>query len=437
MSLDQYAVPDSVGLPASDSAERAILGSLLLDSARLVDVVGKLEAADFSLDSHQRVYRGIVEVATTTGRVDSITLMQYLTDQKELLSVGGAAFVMSLTDGLPRFLDVENYVRIVKDKALCRRLLAFSEALTGQAYSQDIPSMEIAAWSVSELARIAEQGEAKTDVFSAADLVDDAEYRQVDNPEPTFSISTTLSALDQMTGRIRLGELWVIGASPSRGKTTLARQIVSGAIKQSIGCYVHSGEMTKESWLDITACLHRNLPTWKMRDKLLNLAEREQLRLGIRELSRMPLYISDAPTVTLEKLIWNATRLKRSKNICLVAVDYAQIIKAHGQNIREQVTNVAFRLRDFAKAENVGVLLLSQSPRPEGRNINARPNMHSLKESGALEEAAHVIVLPYRPVDEASKFTGMDELIVGKNRNGVLDSVHVTLNGQYLRFEER
>jgi replicative DNA helicase len=121
-----------------------------------------------------------------------------------------------------------------------------------------------------------------------------------------------------------------------------------------------------------------------------------------------------------------------------VAVDYAQIISAQGKDIREQVTRVAFRLRDFAKAEKVAVVLLSQSPRPEGRNINAKPNMHSLKESGSLEEAAHVIVLPYRPMDtETSKFTGADELIIGKNRNGVLDSINVTLNGHYLKFEER
>ena len=152
----------------------------------------------------------------------------------------------------------------------------------------------------------------------------------------------------------------------------------------------------------------------------------------------MPFYISDAGGIHLDRLIWNAAQAKRKYGIKLFAIDYAQIIKAPGREERQQVTAVAQRLRLFAKDENVATLLLSQSPRPEGRAINSKPTMFSLKESGALEEAAHTVLLPYRPLDvETGQFTGEDELIIGKQRWGSIGSIPVFLNGQYLRFEAR
>jgi replicative DNA helicase len=239
---------------------------------------------------------------------------------------------------------------------------------------------------------------------------------------------------------MRLGELWIIGASPSRGKTTLARQIVLSNLIRGVPCGVHSGEMSKESWYDVTAgCLLKDIPGHKLRSpQLLNLTERENLRSGLRELGRMQLHISDSASMGLDRLIWNAQLQVRQHGIKLLAVDYAQIIPAPGKDERAKVTAVAQRLRVFAKDNGVAVLLLSQSPRPEGRNLNRRPCMFDLKESGALEEAGHTIILPYRPIEEGTgQFTGEDELIIGKQRWGPIGSMNVYLNGKYLRFEER
>jgi replicative DNA helicase len=231
----------------------------------------------------------------------------------------------------------------------------------------------------------------------------------------------------------------VIGAAPSRGKTTLARQIVKHSICRGVPCYVHSGEMSRESWFDVTACLIADMPAWKIREpRLMNPTEREQLRGGIRKLAEMPFYLSDPGGIHLDRLIWNATRAKRKYGIQVFAIDYAQIINAPGKDDRQRVSAVAQRLRLFAKDENVATILLSQSPRPETRGINTRPTMFSLKESGALEEAAHTVILPYRPLDvESGAFTGEDELIVGKQRWGSIGSIPILLNGKYLRFEAR
>jgi replicative DNA helicase len=168
---------------------------------------------------------------------------------------------------------------------------------------------------------------------------------------------------------------------------------------------------------------------------------RSQLGISVDEytVGGLPLSITDSGGIDIDRLIWFATRKVKQAKIQLMAVDYAQIIRAPGRDERQVVTEVVQRLRNFAKGHNVATLLLSQSPRPDGRAINAKPNMFSLKESGALEEAAHTVILPYRPVDSENGgvFTGEDELIIAKQRAGSIGSIPVYLNGRYLRFEER
>lgn len=147
--------------------------------------------------------------------------------------------------------------------------------------------------------------------------------------------------------------------------------------------------------------------------------------------------MSDTGGIHIDRLIWNATQTILRHGCKLMAYDYAQIIKAAGEK-KEQVSTVANRLRQFHKDTKTAGILLSQSPRPDGKFINTRPTMFSLKESGSLEEAAHVVVLPYRPIDlETGKWTGEDELIIGKNRWGGLGNIPVHLDGQYLRFDAR
>lgn len=442
MSADSYAMttdaPDL--MPAAVDSERTILGAVLLDSDRLMELSAILASDDFSLDSHRRIFAAMIAVTERDGNVDIVTLADELGRRHDRDAVGGVAYLASLTEGLPRRPVIENYIKIVKDKAICRAMIAVSSGLSSRAYSQGQSGLEIASWGISALSAVADKGQTKSDVHEAATLAEDAEYRLLDNPSDSPTISTGIQSLDAFTGGgIRRGELWIIGASPSRGKTTLARQIVEHAVCRGIPSYVHSGEMTKESWFDVTACLVEKIQPWKLREpRLLNASEQERLRNGLRALAKMPLSISDEGGIHIDRLVWNATRKVKTAGIQVLAVDYAQIIKAPGRDDRQAVTEVAQRLRLFAKEHNVATILLSQSPRPEGRAINAKPNMFSLKESGALEEAAHTVILPYRPMDtDTGAFTGEDELIIAKQRAGTIGSIPVYLNGKFLRFEER
>jgi replicative DNA helicase len=424
--------------PAAQDSERVLLGCILLDDTRLAQILSGLSPEDFFLDSHRRILEAMRAQYKAAGSVDSVTLCQFLSDRKDLETVGGWSYVSDLTSDIPARMQIDAHVTAVKNSALLRRLATFFDRMKGEAIDGANDALATASRAISELSTIA--APSQSDCFSSERMAEDAEYRLLDNPTSDAVLATGLPCLDEFTsGGIRLGELWVVGASPGRGKTTLARQIVTHAIRRGVPAYAHSGEMSGESWFDVTACLLAGLPAWKIREpRLMGARDKEALRESIRSLGEMPLQISDSGGIHLDRLIFNATRQKQDRGIQLLAVDYAQIIRAPGKDAREQVTAVAQGLRIFAKENSVAVLLLSQSPRPEGRNLNRRPTMFDLKESGALEEAAHTVILPYRPVDpETGQFTGEDELVIGKQRWGAIGHVNVTLNGEHLRFDER
>jgi len=427
-------------VPADTGTEKTILGTIMLDDSRILEIEGMLKPDDFFLDAHRRIFRQMLTLAHDQRPIDTVTLATALREGGELSAIGGIAYIAALTSDLPRHPVIDEYIRMVRQYAVSRAVMATVAKVGSMAEANQLEGTATASWGIAELSRIIEAAEPNGEIEAADSLAEDAEFRLIDNPQEAPAILTGIEALDNYTtGGIRLGELWVVGASPSRGKTTLARQIVHHAIERNVPVYVHSGEMTKESWIDVTACLIQQMPVCLIRDpRLMNLTDKERMRAGLRKLGKMPLHISDAGGIHIDRLIFNATKAKRMWGVKLFVIDYAQIISASIRDPRERVTEIAQRCRLFAKDNNVATILLSQSPRPQGTGINTKPTLFSLKESGALEEAAHAVILPFRPMDlERDVFTGEDELIIGKQRWGPIGSVPVTLNGKYLRFDAR
>lgn len=425
--------------PAAIHAEMTILGAMLVEPSAITEATALLTTSDFSLDSHRKIYSAILHLVEDRDSVDIVTITNFLGKKKELESLGGLSYLASLSEGLPRKLNIESYVRIVRDRAMMRKMMEVCDMGLLEGADQSKEAMAVINDVTARLNTIVEEGATKYEVIGPVEMARDSEHRLIDNPIPEKVIPTGIAGLDEATGGgIRLGELWIIGASPSRGKTTLARQIVKHNVWHDTSCYVHSGEMSKESWFDVTACLLEGMPAWKIREPhLMSLVEKDRLRNGIRDLGKMPIFISDTGGIHIDEIIWNATQEIRLHNMELGVYDYAQIIRASGDD-KQKVSTVAHRLRQFHKETKTAGILLSQSPRPDGKNVNARPNMFSLKESGSLEEAAHVVLLPFRPLDlDTGKWSGEDEIIIGKNRWGSLGNIPVHLNGPYLRFDAR
>jgi replicative DNA helicase len=434
-NFPQVIDEDGNGRPTSIHAEMTILGACLVEPTAIPEAAALITPDDFSLDSHRKIYSAVLHLFNAQKSVDIITITDYLAKKKELASIGGLTYMASLSEGLPRKLSIESYVRIVRDKSMMRKMMEVCDAGLMEGNDGSREALDVVNQLTKWLNEIASQGAAKDTVTDSPTMAKDAEKRLITHPSDEEAIPTGIEALDAMTGGgMRRGEVWVIGASPLRGKTSLARQIGKHCVWRDIRTYVHSGEMSKESWFDVTACLLEGMQAWKIREpRLMSVYDKESLTNGIRELGKMPLYLSDTGGIHIDRLIWNMTQADCLVNI----IDYVQIINAAGDD-RTKVTTVAQRLRMWAKDNNKIIILLSQSPRPDGKNINSRPNMFNLKESGALEEVAHVVVLPYRPIDiETGKFTGEDELIIGKSRWGSIGSIPVFLNGPYLRFDAR
>jgi replicative DNA helicase len=220
------ATTEAEALPASLDAERTILGAVMLETDRILDIAAILKPDDFFLDSHRRICAAMIAVNEQGRSIDLITLSAELDRTHALEAVGGRAYLCGLTEGLPRRPVIENYIEIVKNKAMRRALIAVSSHLSARAYSMDQSSLESASWVISAVSDVVEKEQTKNEIREMAELCDELEYSLLDHPTETTALPTSIQSLDDFTGGgIRRGELWVIGASPARGCASLQKSM--------------------------------------------------------------------------------------------------------------------------------------------------------------------------------------------------------------------
>jgi replicative DNA helicase len=427
-------------LPASRESEVAILGAVLLENKSYWQAAAELAAEDFSLDSHRRIYAHMSELAEAGKPIDFVTLTERLGQRQELDSVGGTAYVMSLTDGLPRVKNIEQYVNIVKDKSRRRKFLQLCAAGTSAAYDPAEPTrhcLELVQDGLLDIEANFKTGQASPVKEFSEDVFAQLEAQRACTGE-LVGHSTGVRALDQRTTGIRRRELWVIGGRPGDGKTSLALQILSASAAQKVPVGMFSIEMDKTQVLHRLWSAQGQIKAGKLRNpKRVAVAEWARLRNTLTDVSAWPLFIDDSSAISIGELSARARLMIRRSNVSLIVVDYVQIVDAPGRDERHRVTAISRVLRMLAKEENVAVVALSQMTRPSDKNMNSRPTKFDLKESGSLEADAHTVLLIYRPVDEFNQYNGEDEIIVDKQRHGARGIEPVVYDEHYLRFRER
>lgn len=251
-----------------------------------------------------------------------------------------------------------------------------------------------------------------------------------------IGLATGIQALDDATGGIRSGELWIIGALPGRGKTALGLQIAAANAANGVPTLVFSLEMAKELVLQRILAAISGVKAGRIRNpNFLSERDLRDLQEAAAKCAEWPLYVDESSQLTVDELRARAKLFVRRHRVKLIVADYLRLIRAGGRELREQVGNAADCLRRIAKEENIAVVGLSQLKRPE--NINDRPNMLGLKESGDIEAHAHVCLLLYQPVNESGEFTHEDEIIIGKQRNGPLGTERVIFDHNTLTFKSR
>ena len=439
------------GLPASADAERAILGAILLDNSSYPQAAEHLQADDFSLDSHRRIYLRMMELAENGRAIDFVTLTEQLGQHKEIESVGGVAYVTSLTDGLPRVKNIEQYVKIVKDKALLRGLIHAASSAIQKAYEQEAPAEEIIDAAESAIFKVAEQRIGQgflgiTEIVKQSFGSIDKLYEQ---GQRITGLETHFEDFDGLTSGLQKSDLVIIAARPSMGKTAFAINIAeNAAVMDHKVVGVFSLEMSRESLLLRLLCSQARVDSHKLRTGFLGREDYNKLVSGLAALVEAPIFIDDTPGISMSEMRAKCRRLQQAQGrLDLIIVDYLQLVAgtpAGGggkryENRTQEVSAISRGLKGLAKEMRCPVLALSQLSRaPEARTGNNRPQLSDLRESGAIEQDADVVGFIFR--EEVYKpddpdLEGKAELIIAKQRNGPTGIVRMAFIKRSTRFE--
>jgi replicative DNA helicase len=439
--------PLEKGLPANLDAERFVLGSILLDDAMYVQAAGALEADDFTLEKHRRIFRRMGELQERGEKIDRITVANELMKFNELEACDGLTYLVSLDDGLPHIPNLDSYIRIVKDKAILRRIITASQSMMNRCLLGEEEPDEILAGAEETLLKLGD-ARVKNGLVNPQQILEDYDggiNAFLDPSKRVKGISTGFAKYDDYTGGMHGGELFILAGRPSMGKTALALNIaqhVALKLKQTVA--VFSLEMSKESLLTRMLCATARVDSQKFRSGYLNQAERTKLNHALHELVEAPLYIDDTAGIHLMDIHAKLRRLKAERgHIGLVVVDYLQLMSGRGrfENRNQEVSALSRGMKLLAKELNVPLLVLSQLSRAvESRQGDHRPQLSDLRESGSIEQDADVVGFIFREEvyqREREDLRGLAELIVAKQRNGPIGTVNLVFLHAQTKFENR
>ena len=427
-------------LPVNVEAERSVLGSIMLD-AKAIDEAAALGLvpSDFSLDSHQKIFSAMQQVSESTGVIDTITLPAELGRRKELEAVGSYAYISGLLDGVPDRPSIKQYVKIVREKAAQRKVMAACNA-TIAAVADGSSSQE----AIVQLGETMLQIQTGTDdapaerVLKFSDKVYSDWEKLANGSDDLIGLSTGIESLDLVTTGIRPGETWAIGGRTGDGKTSLALQIAAANCRRGVAVGYFSIEMSKDEMLQRLWSHEGKIPFGYIRSpRFISTEIRSQIRHSMATVGSWPLFVTVDGSLSVQKLVAKARLLIRQQKLGLLIVDYVQQVSAVAPNERERITKISGQIRALAKDTGVPILAVSQLNRPLQRNGNERPNKFSMKESGSLENDSHTILLIYRPSDEFARPTGDDEIIIAKQRHGPVSNEAVRFDSKTMTFFDR
>ena len=449
-------VPDltlDAGLPANVDAEKTILGAILLDNTAHSEAAEKLEAEDFSLDSHRRIYLRMSELMDSQRAVDIVTLANELARYKEIEAVGGVAYLASLTEGLPLRPVIDEYIKIVKDKSLLRRLMAICSAAIARAADQSEPAIEVLGVAESQLMEATQKG--LTGGFQSLDQIVANSFGTIDNlykqSREVTGLATDFTELDRMTSGLQKGELIIVAARPSMGKTAFAINMAqNAAVGHGAIVAVFSLEMSKESLLRRMLASQAWVDQRKLQTGFLGREDHDKLQTALGQLVETRLFIDDTAGISLAEMRAKARRLKQNHGgLDLIVVDYLQLMSAtlpsaggkRYENRTQEVSAISRGLKALAKELDVPVMALSQLSRAsERRGDDKRPLLSDLRESGSIEQDADVVAFIHREayynrdeeMSESDK--AKSEIILAKQRNGPTGTVYLNFISRFTRF---
>ncbi|AAM25878.1 MULTISPECIES: replicative DNA helicase [Caldanaerobacter] len=433
--MDRTRIP-----PQNIEAEQSVLGSMLLSREAIIEVSEILRAEDFYKESHKKLFDVIMEMFEKDIPVDLVTVVDELRKRDMLEVVGGIEYLASLTSSVITTANVSYYAKLIKEKATLRRLIEASSEIMELSYQEDDVEtvLDIAEQKIFDIA----QGRNTTTFSSMKDILMDTFYKIEElykNKGKLTGIPSGFPDLDAKTAGFQPSDFILIAARPSMGKTSFALNIAqNAALLTGLPVAIFSLEMSKEQLVTRLICSTANIDSQKLRTGNLDEEDWMKLAAAMTPLSKAPIYIDDTPGVTVMDIRAKARRLKLEKGLGLVMIDYLQLMQGRGraENRQQEISEISRSLKSLARELNVPVITLSQLSRAPETRSDHRPVLSDLRESGAIEQDADIVMFLYRDdyYHKDSEKKNIAEVIIAKHRNGPTGVVELLWLAQYTKF---
>ena len=431
--------------PHSEDAEQSLLGGIMLEERAWDQVADIVNGKDFYRPDHRLIFGAMGDLVERNQPVDAITVRDHLQRQGKLEDAGGRAYLARLVGSTPGAANIRRYASIVREHSMLRQLIEVGGDIAASAFESEGRQVEeLVDLAEQRVFKIAERGQRSGSGFIALkDIVQPSIDRldALSNSEDGITgIATGFDDLDKRTAGLQAGDLIVIAGRPSMGKTTLALNIAeNAAIGHAVSTGIFSMEMPKEQvTLRMIGSIGR-VDQSHLRSGRLTEEDWTRINSSVSMMSSAPIFVDDAPGLTPTEVRARSRRLKREHDLGLVIVDYLQLMQVSGstENRATEISEISRSLKGLARELNVPVVALSQLNRSVEQRNDKRPVMSDLRESGAIEQDADVIIFIYREevYDPETIKKGVADIIIGKQRNGPTGNFPLTFKGEYTKFE--
>ncbi|HIP81637.1 MAG TPA: replicative DNA helicase [Leucothrix mucor] len=438
--LDSLRVP-----PHSLEAEQSVLGGLMLENESWYKVADIITEHDFYRQDHRLIFRSIAELADTSEPLDVVTLSEWLKQREELDNAGGLAYLGTLAKDTPSAANIRAYANIVREKSILRQLISIGTEIADEAFNPgELESSNLLDEAERKIFEIAEQGNRQQD-FKGIKVLLQSTLAHIDElSKSDASITgaeTGYDELDDMTSGLQPGDLIIVAGRPSMGKTTFSMNLAEFiAINDKKPVAIFSMEMPAEQLVLRLFASNGRVPLNDIRTGKIREEDWPRIGMAVKQFSETKLFIDDSAALSPTEIRAKARRLHREHGqLGLIVIDYIQLMQSGNKsdNRAAEISEISRSLKALAKELDVPVIALSQLNRSLEQRPNKRPIMSDLRESGAIEQDADVIMFIYRDevYNEDTPDKGTAEIIIGKQRNGAIGKIRLTFTGKYTRFD--
>jgi len=432
-------------LPSNLEAERSVLGAVLLSPEALHYASEHVGTDDFYLESHRKIFGAMLRLQAKEIYIDFVTLKEELQKSTELEAVGGAAYLAGLTDGLPRQIAVPYYAKIVKDKSLKRRLIALNNESMSRLYQDEEDFRDIVDEHQLRVLKLQASMDKSGGWLNAPELVDRV-FKEIeaiaDRSTKTIGLESGFDDLDRMTQGFKNGDLTIIAGRPSHGKTSLAVNIIChNILKHGKKVGFFTMEMSAEQIIKRALFAEAQIDSYRAGSGFLNKDDWNNLSRAAGDIAATNLFIEETGGLTIGEVRSKAQNLKIAHGVDLIVIDYLQLMSGSAetrkQGRNQELAEVSRGLKKLAKDLGVPLIALSQLSRKIEDEKTRKPNLADLRESGAIEQDADVVIFVWREEvrNPSPELAGLAELIIGKQRNGPIGTIQLAFLAQYTKFQ--